>query len=113
MSVLGDTIPDIISAILGTGYLRFQSPMGMNGLAKEEGIHLHILAVDASEKGKGQFREFIQQCKNEYEVISLWEVWNPIVETALQRYGFQRVEEFRIDAVVKGWRWEKALVERE
>ena len=105
MTVLGNTTPDFVSKILGTGYLRFQSPTGINGLAKEEGSHLHILAVDATQEGKGQFRAFIKRCKHEYKSVSVWEVWNPVIEKALERYGFHRVKEFQIDAEVEGWRW--------
>ncbi len=107
MSVLGVTSPHWASKMLGTDYDLFESPTGMRGLAKEDGNRLDILAVDATDEGKGQFRNFIVQCKKEFQEIYVWEVWNDVVANALERYGFRRVTEFRIDAHVDGWKWEQ------
>lgn len=107
MAVLGITMPDFVSDILGTGFMRFESPTGISGLAKTDDTRLDILAVDATTPGFGQFREFIKQCKSEYESIYIWEVWSPIMHSALERYGFHQIKEFQIDADVEGWRWTK------
>ena len=107
--VLGLTNPDPVGELLGTGYLRFQSPSGIDGLAKENGDRLDLLAVNALVPGIGQFRRFIQRCKREYETICIWEVWNPMLHEILQRYGFraysekdrhtgERLEGYRYDA---------------
>ncbi len=69
-------------------FMRFSTRDGMNGLAREEPGWLDILAVDADEPGTGQFRRFIAACQESYQVIRIWEVWNPIVADALGRYGF-------------------------
>jgi len=90
MSVLGITKPDVISELLGTGFHRFYSLTGINGLAKMiSEDRLDILAVDATNPGTGQFRAFIEQAKREFATIYLWEVWNPILAEILQRYDFQ------------------------
>ncbi len=88
MSVLGTTYPDPFGAILNTGFERFNSPTGINGLVRVEGGQLEILAVDATKPGTGQFRKFMKQCKQEYEAIIVWEVWNKGLEQVLVRYGF-------------------------
>lgn len=109
MSVLGVTSPYWASELLGTDYDLFESPTGIRGLAKENGDRLDILAVDTTEEGKGQFRNFIIQCKKEYQEIYVWEVWNLIVEQALERYGFEYVKEFQIDKEVEGLMWKRVL----
>jgi len=88
MNVLGETHVDIISQLLNTGYERFSSPTGINGLAQIIDGGLDILAVDAGHPGTGQFREFIHQCKIEFDQVVIWEVWNEMLPEVLQRYGF-------------------------
>lgn len=63
--VLGQTCIDPILVTLGTGYSRFESPTGIDGLAKEErdGEALHILAVVTVFQGRGSFRNFITEAK--------------------------------------------------
>lgn len=107
--VLGLTNPDPVGELLGTGYLRFQSPTGIDGLAKENGDRLDLLAINALIPGIGQFRRFIRRCKREYETICIWEVWNSWLPEVLQQYGFrahsekdrdtgERLEGYRYDA---------------
>lgn len=95
MSVLGQTYPDPIGQAIGIKepFDRYFSPTGINGLAKENGKRLDILVVDATKPGTGQLRAFIDQCKREYEVIIIWEVWNDMLVEILQRYGFRWYEE--------------------
>ncbi len=93
MSVLGATAPDPFGQILGTGYDRFKSPTGMNGLAKVSANRIDILALDATIPGTGQLRNFIDQCKREYETVCIWEVWNPWLHEVLRRYGFRALRE--------------------
>ncbi len=108
MSVLGTMKPDWIGALLGTSYQRFSSPTGMNGLAKVSKDRIDILAVDAMIPGTGQFRTFIDQCKQEFETVCIWEVWNPWLHEVLQRYGFRAVEEKDPDTgeELKGYRYD-------
>ena len=107
MSILGQTQIDPIGKILETGYLRFQSPTGLAGLAKRNGDRLDILAVHSSKEGRGQFREFILKAKSEFKTICVWEIWNPILESALSRYGFAAETEITAwGEAVKGMRWD-------
>ena len=97
MRLLGAVEPDPIGQMLGTGYMRFQSPDGLGGLAKWSTDRLNLLAVHASVPGKGQFRDFIAKAKLEWKTICVWEDWNPLVGQALARYGFQRETEIQGD----------------
>ena len=93
MSILGVLRPDPFSALLGTGFERFESPTGLHGLARTSGKRLDLLAVNATKPGSGQFRAFIAQAKREFETICVWEVWNPLLDLVLPRYGFRYYEE--------------------
>lgn len=104
---LGIIEPDIIGEYLKTGYCRFRSPIGINGLAREQGPLLEILAVVANKPGTGQFRTFIERCKQEYETVTVWEDWNPIVGEALKRYGFVPTSAPDGDSTISGWIWRK------
>ena len=98
--------PDPIGELLGTGYSRFQHASGMAGLAKVTGDRLDILAVNATQEGQGQFREFIAAAKKTFRVVAVWEDWNPILAPALERYGFkpaQCVEAW--GETNNGWEW--------
>ncbi len=99
-------VPDPVGVILGTGYSRFQHASGMAGLAKITGDRLDILAVNATNEGKGQFRQFIAAGKKSFRVVAVWEDWNPILAPALERYGFkpaQCVEAW--GEINNGWEW--------
>lgn len=88
-AVLGNILGRPWYAVLtGADWVKFSSPTGIDGLAFEVDGNLHILAVSAKEKGKGHFREFIRLCKREYPEIRIYEVWNPWLDKALERYGF-------------------------
>lgn len=110
MNVLGTTRPDPVGLILGTGYQRFQSPIGIEGLAKENGRRLDILAVVNPTDERGRFRLFIAQAKTQYDTICVWEIFNPAIHAALLRYGF--VPETEIPGTgppvpVEGLRWDR------
>lgn len=107
MNPIGKTTPSFIGVMLGTGYDEFQSPSGIGGLCKVTGDRLDLLAVHASIEGKGQFREFIRQCKEWFKTICVWHIANPVVEGALERYGF--TPETEIDGqgeTMTGMRWD-------
>jgi hypothetical protein len=107
--ILGETHTHWVSQILGTGYLQFQSPSGIGGLAQEydNGNRLDILAINSEVQGSGQLREFIKQCKDVYSTICIWVVENPTLASALGRYGFTPEVEIRNDETVHGFRWDK------
>ena len=86
---LGIVTADPMGEVLGTGYKRFESPFGVNGLAKESSERVDILALVSDEEGKGHFRAFIARCLAIHHTVCVWEVWNPILGAALRRYGFR------------------------
>jgi hypothetical protein len=95
--------------LLGTGYFRFETLIGIAGLAKWSATRLDLLAVSARATGQGQFREFIRQAKTHYRAIYVWEDWNPIVGPALARYGFIQVIETGPDGeILHGWLWRES-----
>lgn len=111
-SVLGATSEDRIGKALGTGFMRFSSPVGINGLAKvSPGFRLEILAVDAVRPGNGHFKHFIERAKQEFNVICIWHVTSEILMDCLPRYGFRPWEERqRVNGEFEhmdGWRWDK------
>lgn len=108
MTALGTKTLDLASQLLGLNYKRFQSPTGIEGLAKEDGKRLDILAVNATKPGTDQFHEFIIWCKAEYEAIYVWEIWNPLLEQILQRYGFQVALQLVKGQMVWGRSWKRA-----
>jgi len=91
MSVLGETRRHWASDVLGTGYDEFKSPTGLTGLAKVRDGQLHVLAVYAPSPGHGQLRGFIELCKQEYDVIYVWDVSNEDLAVTLRRYGFKAI----------------------
>lgn len=109
MGVLGSITPDPFNQLLGTGYSRFQSSTGMNGLAKEHKKRVDILALDATKPGTGQLRKFIDRCKREYKTICIWEVWNPWLRDVLKRYGFYTYQAFDRDSGewLAGYRYDR------
>ena len=80
--------PDFTGIVLGTGYMQFESIAGLAGLAKVKDGDLHLLAVQADAPGLGQFRSFIVHCKNHFDTIYIWEIWNVWLPTVLEKYGF-------------------------
>lgn len=106
--LLGVVEPDPTGQMLGTGYVRFQSPNGLGGLAKWTDERLDLLAVHAFVKGRGQFRDFIAAAKLQWQTVCVWHELNPIVGAALARYGFSRETEIQGNGeVMTGWRWDK------
>lgn len=113
MNVLGETYPDPLSQLLGTNLFRFRSPTGLNGLAKIVGEdRLDLVAVDALIPGTGQFRTFINRAKEEFSTLCIWEVWNPVLEEVLPRYGFHPHKDTDADTGEKleGYRWMKVPI---
>jgi hypothetical protein len=105
---LGVVEPDPIGQLLETGYSRFVSPLGVSGLAKEEGKRVDLLAVVSHEEGKGHFGNFLRHCQETYETVCVWEDWNPILAPMLAKRGFCRASETdKFGELLTGWRWDK------
>lgn len=108
-NVLGRITPSIISEIFQTGYVCFHSPFGIEGLAKESGTRLDLLAVVAAEPGTGQFRSFLKASQRKYQTVCVWQIHNPVLAAALGRYGFTPDTEIdRHGVPVPGMRWDKS-----
>lgn len=80
--------PDPAGLMLGTGFMRFSDENGVEGLALISEEEINILAVVSVEEGKGCFRKFIAAAKENFDVIRIMEIWNPWLESCLDRYGF-------------------------
>lgn len=110
MSALGTISPDPVGVMLGSNMKRFTSPTGLEGLARDNGDRLDVLAVINPTKMTGCFRAFISQAKLEYKTICVLAVDNHIVRSALLRYGF--VADVEIDQfgdIQHLLRWDKPL----
>jgi hypothetical protein len=102
--------PDPIGLILGTGYNRFSTPFGIDGLAKWTHDRLDVLAVGASHPGSGAFRTFIEQAKKHFRQVFIWHIINPLLNTKLAEYGFVRAKQTEPDGEkIEGWKWEAHL----
>ena len=86
---LGTITPDPMGELLGTGYMRFESPFGVHGPAKEFSDRVDLLAVVSEEQGRGYFRAFIRHLQATYHTVCVWEVWNATLGDVLRRYGFR------------------------
>lgn len=106
--IFKDTAPFLQGTALDVGYCRFISHFGIDGLAKEKGHELYLLAVHAEEIGKGQFRAFMQAAKSEYRTIFVLDIVNKDMKKILTKYGFRVTEVYDEDAkeVVEGMRWD-------
>lgn len=112
-TLLGTWEPDPYGQILGTGYNRFKSPLGIDGLAKWNGERFDLLAVHAANPGTGQFRNWLAQVREQFKTVCVWQIENPALEAALKRYGFTpEVEIDRFGEVLTGLRWDKPEVGR-
>lgn len=111
MNPIKDLGLDPIGLYLGFGekaYHRFVTDSGIGGLAKWANGRLDILAVHSDVVGQGRFREFIAHCKDSFDTICIWEVWNESLKQALARYGFSEQTEIQGDGeVCTGMRWDK------
>lgn len=105
MSILGKKFPDPIGKLLGNGYERFISPLGVSGLVTESPDRLDIFAIDAMKPGTGQFRQFIAEAKQRYKTICIWNLWHPWLASVLERYGFVPETEIQMGSTVTGMRW--------
>jgi hypothetical protein len=107
--ILGEVNPDPIGEMLGTGMMCFVSPVGISGLCKEseDGNELNLLAVVARQRGTGQFRTFIDQCKNNYNAVRVLDIMNEDLAKVLKRYGFVPCKWLDQNEVIYGMEWKK------
>ena len=62
-----------------------------------------MLAVASKKPGHGHFRQFIQDLKRCYEMVIVWETWNPVLEAKMPQYGFTRVLQAASGDLATGW----------
>lgn len=99
--------PDPIGVLLNTGYMRFQSIHGIDGLVKVSNDRIDILAVVARVPGQGSFRRFVEDAKQIWSTIAIWEIMEPGLHAVLQRYGFEKAsmtDPFGCDVLGYAWR---------
>lgn len=108
MNVLGQTTPDPLGLMLGTDFDRFESPYGIDGLARVSGSELELLAVVTDTPGEGQFRQFITACKAQFESIRVFEIWNDALAHTLERYGFTPFTTTENGEPLSGYRWQRS-----
>lgn len=100
---------DPTGVALDTGFMRFETKYGIDGLAKLDGDNLEVLAVVSTNPRQGRFRDFIAAAKITFASIAVLEIWEPIVEAALGRYGFTAFERTEPDGErVTGMIWKRA-----
>lgn len=108
--MFGEPMRDLGAELLGTGFWRFCSPMGIEGLMKwcSETDSLTLLAVFARTPGGGQFRAFVQEAKTVSMSIIVLKIWNRGLKGTLSRYGFRGCVETMPDGErIPGMRWNK------
>ncbi len=84
----------------------------IHGLARIVDRHVIILAVCSDDPGKGAFRLLISNLKNEYDCISVIQIFNPDLEIVLRRYGFSMFAKTLDGELVTGMRWTKHLTNK-
>lgn len=93
---------DELSEMFLTGYHKFKaSKFSIEGLAKESGSRLDILAIVSKNEGVGNFRAFIAAAKLRYKTIVIHVILNPELNAIIGRYGFVLGEE-RLSMIWKG-----------
>lgn len=102
-----EAMPDPVGEILGTGYWRFVTPFGIDGLAKWTHDRIDVLAVGAYRPGRGAFRTFIEQVKKHFDSVYLWHIMNPLMHGILTGYGFTEAEQVEGGEKMKGYKWER------
>ena len=106
---LGIITPDPMLKMLGPEYMRFASPFGIEGGARESANRVDLVAVGSDEEGTGHFRAFIRHCQANYATICVWELWDDALSAVLRRYGFQpALETDQFESMVRGWRWDRS-----
>src|SRR5213596_3527911 len=107
--LLGVLTHDPVGMVLGTGYMRFSSPFGIDGLVRTHSKNkIEFLAVVSLHEGKGNFHRFIDACKERYETICIWHDWNPAIGQMAKRWGFKPETQMECcGEMVSGWQWDR------
>lgn len=104
--VIGPLSPNPVSIDPTCTFLRFEASCGVHGLAQVEDRHLDVLAVAAVTPGIGQFRVFINECKQFYHSIRFWTVLEDSMREMLLRYGFTKSHDVdKFGEMQEVWDW--------
>lgn len=104
--VIGPLLVNQADVAPSSGFLRFNAPCGVHGLALVQDRDIHLLAVAAVTPGVGQFRNFVNQCKRHYAFIRLWAVMDANLRLTLDRYGFLQGHDVdRFGVMQEVWDW--------
>lgn len=93
---------------LDAGFSTFETPT-IDGLARVTETRIDFLAVVARNPGKGDFHRFIEDCKQSYDTIAVWEIFNANLKVMLARWGFREVLELMDGSISRGMRWDKEV----
>lgn len=106
MDLLGSMKPDPVSKAFKTDYERFESPMKIAGLVRMRSPRkLEFLAILSIEPGKGNFRRFLEACKERTDCICFWEILSPVMKSMLERYGFEPARTYELKEEITGMQW--------
>jgi len=98
-------IPHWVGVLLGTGYVGFTSPFGVEGLARVDGATLHFLALVATKPRTGQLTRFMREAQHVAAEIYVWAIWNDDLRAALTRWGFEPAPDTAEET--EGMRWHR------
>lgn len=105
--VLGAITSFWVSEMMGLPSKKFVSLFGVGGLAEFTDTRLDLIAVHSDNPGHGQFRRFMESCKNHFQEVYVWEISNPWLPKALMKYGFVDTSGKPGDIFATGMVWRK------
>jgi hypothetical protein len=94
--VIGKLKPDPVGQYLGTGFEKFNTGTVV-GLARVREECLEILAIATVPRRRGHLRGFVRAAQKSYRAIRFLDVFNPQLDQALARYGFDQA------VIREGW----------
>ena len=106
--ILGELRPDPVGNALGTGFARFNGKH-FDGLCREAGGCIDILAIVSYTPGHGHLREFIYALQDMYARIRFYAVMNPRLYTYLSLMNFNDFAEWGTDGPNLVWERQKAI----
>jgi len=104
--VLGDLYPDPFANKFGTGFCRFYG-RDFDGLARQCGKCLDILAIVSNSPGHGNFRFFVTSLQSMHPEIRFYEVMNKGFYTHLRSIGFNDFDEWGVEGPNVIWERKK------
>lgn len=79
--------PKPLSKLFATGFEDFTAA-GCRGLAAIRGDWLYVLAIQATAKGSGRFREFLNLAMRDFGRVIFLHVGSDLLRSVLTRHGF-------------------------